>query len=78
MIKKNRTIFEYFKKVKEQISAKTFDITTIDSETIMMSNLIENDIPASILNNTHENYEDFLQQRRKLMSYKIKEYYYSL
>ncbi|CAN5651705.1 DUF262 domain-containing protein [soil metagenome] len=69
---------EYFFKVKEQIEKGIFDITTLDAETLLFENLQENEIPVSILTNTHENYEDFLLERRKLIAKKIKEYYYSL
>lgn len=69
---------EYFKKINEQINNKTYDITTIDSEALLHNNLIENQIPISILDNTHENYEDFLLERRRLMAKKIKGYYYSI
>ena len=69
---------EYFKKVKEQIATKVFDITTIDSETLLLKNLEENEIPVTVVESTHANYEQFLLARRKLMAKKIKEYYQSL
>lgn len=69
---------EYFRKIKEQIAEGTFDITTLNDEKLLFENLKENEIPVSILNNTHENYEAFLLERRKLMAIKIKEYYQSL
>jgi hypothetical protein len=69
---------DYFNKIKTQIKGGVFDITTIDSESALLENLKEHEIPLSILANTHENYETFLLERRKLMANKIKEYYYSL
>lgn len=69
---------KYFEKIKTQIIEHIFDITTIDNESLLHDNLIDNDIPLSILENTHENYEAFLLERRKLMASKIKRYYYSL
>ncbi|MEO7046626.1 MAG: DUF262 domain-containing protein, partial [Ferruginibacter sp.] len=69
---------EYFKKIKDQIAKSTFDITTINDEKLLFENLKENEIPVSLLTNTHENYEDFLLERRKLMAKKIKKYYQSL
>jgi hypothetical protein len=69
---------DYFNKIKTQIKDRVFDITTIDSESALLDNLKEHEIPLSILTNTHENYETFLLERRKLMANKIKEYYYSL
>lgn len=69
---------DYFNKVKNQIKDSVFDITTIDSESALLENLKEHDIPLSIVQNTHEDYELFLLERRKLMASKIKEYYNSL
>lgn len=69
---------DYLNKVKTQIKEGVFDITTIDNETVLLENLKDNEIPLSILENTHADYETFLLERRKLMANKIKKYYYSL
>ncbi|UMB53723.1 hypothetical protein MKD41_15495 [Lutibacter sp. A64] len=69
---------EYFAKVKDEIAAKVNNISTIDSEELLSSNLIVNDIPTSILNASHSNYNDFLKERRVLMVNNIKEYYEGL
>ncbi len=69
---------EYMAKVKSQIASRIYDISTIDTETQLSENLIQNDVPLSILNATHGNYEEFLKARRVLMAKKIKMYYEQL
>lgn len=41
-------------------------------------NMEQNCIPECIFAMAHDNYDEFLSERRKLMAQKIKEYYYSL
>jgi hypothetical protein len=69
---------DYFLKIKEQMAAGVLDITTLDDKELLLENIKDNEIPLSILTNTHENYEGFLLERRKLIAKKIKEYYRSL
>ncbi|MBK8585555.1 MAG: hypothetical protein IPN88_09060 [Bacteroidetes bacterium] len=45
--------------MKSQIASRIYDISTIDTETQLSENLIQNDVPLSILNATHGNYEEF-------------------
>ena len=52
--------------------------TGIDNMKSLKENLKENCIPESIFEGTVDNYELFLEQRRKLMAEKIKEYYFNL
>lgn len=69
---------EYFKKAFEQCKSKQVvcgSITDIDK---LKENLNQNCIPKSIIDMDESNYEEFIQERRKLMAQKIKEYYYSL
>lgn len=68
----------YMSLVKNQINNSEINISTIDTEETLMENLKANDIPDNIFDMTHENYILFLEERRKLMAKKIKEYYYSL
>nr|MBK9652781.1 hypothetical protein [Bacteroidota bacterium] len=42
------------------------------------SNLQDNDIPESIMDMTIDNYTAFLEQRRKLISGKLRKYYEAL
>ncbi|MBC7653063.1 MAG: DUF262 domain-containing protein [Oligoflexus sp.] len=69
---------EYMDKVKKQIAAKVYDISTIDSEELLNENLLQNDIPVSIAEATYEDYEDFLKNRRVAMAKRIKNYYEQL
>lgn len=69
---------EYMDKVKSEIAAGVFNITTIDSESLLADNLMVNDIPNTFMNANHSNYDDFLIERRKLMAKKIKKYYEQL
>jgi hypothetical protein len=66
---------EYLDKVKAQIQAGTNSISTLDSERSLQENLINNDIPEIIEEASHLVYEAFLEERRKLMSNKLKVYY---
>ena len=69
---------EYMEKVKVQIAEGKYDISIIDSETLLNENLFINDIPLSISNLNHDDYDTFLTERRSLMSKKIKDYYEKL
>jgi len=69
---------EYFAKVKDEIVDKINNISTIDSDELLSNNLLINDIPSSILNANHSNYDDFLKERRILMAEKIRGYYEKL
>lgn len=69
---------EYMTKVRNQIESNIFDICTIDSESLLMENLIQNDIPLTILDADQSNYKDFLKLRRIMMANKIKLYYEQL
>ena len=69
---------EYFAIVKEQCSGGALrfgGITDIDS---LKLNLKENDIPENIMDLTIDNFPEFLVERRKLISMKLKSYYLSL
>lgn len=50
----------------------------IDNMNELMNNLRTHCIPESIFDMTVEHYGEFLEQRRKLMAQKMKNYYYSL
>lgn len=69
---------DYLNKVKAQISAKTNEISTIDSLDTLNENLLNNDIPSFLDAATHLDYEHFLEKRRKLMASKLKNYYRQL
>ena len=68
----------YFTKVKEQCKTKVIVLGNIATEEMLNENLAENCIPNNIFEMTVENYDDFLQERRKLMAKLIQEYYEGL
>lgn len=68
----------YLTKVKTQINQGVFDISTIDKEQDLYSNLLNNDISVELFDYTHIDYNSFLMSRRKLMAKRIKQYYESL
>lgn len=66
---------QYMAKVKEQIDNRVLDISTLDSEEALHENLLQNDIPLSLMDADESHYEEFLKERRLLMAQKIKTYY---
>ncbi|WP_417364303.1 GmrSD restriction endonuclease domain-containing protein [Galbibacter sp.] len=68
----------YLAKVKDQVNQGVLDISTIDKEQDLYSNLLNNDMPTEVFNYTHLDYNSFLMARRKLMAKRIKQYYESL
>lgn len=68
----------YFSEVLEQCHSGELKYGAISNIEELSKNLEENCIPESVFTMTIENYQDFLNERRKLMAKKIKEYYYSL
>lgn len=69
---------DYLDKVKAQIQAGTNGISTLDTNSSLQENLINNDIPSIIEEASHLVYEDFLEERRRLMAHKLKVYYSQL
>lgn len=66
---------DYMSRVKEYKGAFGSDIMT-DKE--LSDNLSSNAIPESLLTATHEDFFDFMVERRKLMALIVKEYYEKL
>ena len=69
---------QYLKSVKEQCSGGKLKYGNITEMKTLMHNLKENCIPENIFDLEYNGYEDFLIDRRKLMSKRIKEYYFCL
>lgn len=69
---------DYLDKVKAQIQAGTNGISTLDSDSSLQENLINNDMPSILEEASHLVYEGFLEQRRRLMANKLKVYYEGL
>jgi len=69
---------EYMKDMKLQCNGGPLKYGGINNLETLKSNLKENCIPESIFEGTVENYELFLEQRRKLMVEKVRNYYFNL
>ena len=74
----DRSPDEYMKSLIEQCKTKTLKYGEIVEQDELMKNLKANSIPRSIFHVDATQYEDFLEERRKLMATKIKCYYQSL
>ena len=69
---------KYFGRVIAQCESGVIDIGNINNKEALFVNMKENCIPESIVNMTVEDYSIFLDERRKLMSKFIMEYYENL
>ena len=70
---------EYMKKIEKQCKgSRSVYGSGINILSELKQNLKENCIPESIFNGTVKNYEAFLEERRKLMAKKIRDYYENL
>lgn len=68
----------YFSKVKEQCATKNIVLGNIAEEKLLYENLADNCIPDNIFEMRIDDYDVFLQERRKLMSWLIQRYYEGL
>lgn len=68
----------YFKLIKEQLIKGEKLISGLSSEQELVDNLNMNCVPVEIMDMDITDYQDFLEKRRKLISNKIKEYYFEL
>ena len=68
----------YFKELKDQCSGGKMKYGAIDTHEELMENLKTHCIPESIFEADINSYDAFLQERRKMMSQKMKKYYQSL
>lgn len=67
-----------FLKVLNQCETGKAVYGNITDKDMLFLNLQQNCIPETIAQMAHEDYESFLNERRKLMAQKIRKYYYSL
>jgi hypothetical protein len=74
----NKPPEEYFKKVLDEIENQSNSLSGIANMVELENNLRVNCIPSEIINMKIDNYEHFLNARRRLMADKMKEYYFSL
>jgi hypothetical protein len=72
----NKPPKHYLEEIKEKI--KDNDYNTFKSEELLLQNLKMNCVPEDIFEMEFNDYEDFLEKRRKLMARKIKDFYFSL
>lgn len=68
----------YFGKIRRQCETGNLEIGNMSDEDRLVENLKENAIPASVVDMTVDNYDEFLVERRKLMASMIEKYYKSI
>jgi hypothetical protein len=68
----------YFKELQDQCSGGKMKYGAIDTHEELMENLKTHCIPESIFEADINSYDGFLQERRKMMSQKMKKYYNTL
>ena len=69
---------DYFAELLKQCNGAKLKYGSIDKFEMLEKNLDENCIPKSIFEMDFNNYEQFLTERRKLISMKIRDYYLNL
>lgn len=69
---------KYFKELSEQVKGGKKKYGGITDEQGLLANLRANCIPESLLDGSLTSYEDFLEERRKLMALKIKAWFITL
>jgi len=69
---------EYFKELFEQCNGGKLKYGGINKFDELKNNMVMNCIPENIADMDAIRYKDFLEERRKLMSLKIKEYFFKL
>jgi hypothetical protein len=69
---------DYFVELLKQCNGAKLKYGSIDKLEMLEKNLKENCIPKSIFEMDFNNYEQFLNERRKLISMKIRDYYFDL
>jgi len=69
---------EYFGEILEQVKKGNVSYGLITDENRLLDNLKQNAIPENVFEMDIDDYEEFLEKRRKLMAEKIEKYYKSL
>lgn len=75
---KDKSPLEYMQIVLDQCVTGKLELGDITSKAELLKNLEDNDIPEGFCRMTAADYDDFLKQRRLLISKRCKEYYESL
>ena len=68
----------YFSKASEQCSTKQLAIGNIADADMLKQNLEQNAIPETAIHMTFQDYDSFLEQRRRKMAKLIEKYYKNL
>lgn len=68
----------YMQKALQQCEDKDIKVGNITEKDALIANLNANSIPVSILESNVNDYKTFLNERRKLMASKLKDYYHSI
>jgi len=68
----------YFKELLDQCNGSKVRYGNITEKKVLLENMKMNCIPESIFEMELDEYDEFLEQRRKLIAEKIKKYYFSL
>ena len=74
----NKAPSEYFSLLIENFEKSDVRFSGINNQQELLDNFRMHCIPQTIITNQASDYEEFLNERRKLMAHKIKEYYFSL
>lgn len=74
----NKPPKEYFALIKTQMEKNQKLVSGLATEQDLLDNLRMNCIPVEILDMSVEDYQNFLSMRRRLMAFKMKEYYFGL
>jgi hypothetical protein len=74
----NKPPQEYFAILRNQISSGELTVSGIHSDEELVRNLKMNCVPPEIMEMKIDDYQDFLDLRRKLMARKMREYYFKL
>ena len=74
----NKPPKDYFGLITQHIEQENLLVSGISNQQELIENLKANCIPSEIIEMGIEDYQEFLVMRRKLMSQKIKDYYFSL
>lgn len=74
----NKSPDKYFGEIKSQCEGGKLKYGAVDSMKELKTNLKSHCIPESIFEMNSDSYDGFLNQRRRMMAEKIKDYYFSL
>ena len=74
----NREPAEYLAEIEKQIESQTPTLGEINLLEDLEATFAENAVPASLRDTTFQNYDSFIEERRKLMAQNLKEFYFSL